>query len=63
LSRELAPDSNSRIFAIQFSNASDYLGYKLHLQTGFRLQKENFENLPDRTTSTIFMTAYAGLGQ
>jgi hypothetical protein len=61
LHRNLAPDSNSRILAIQFANASDYLGYKLHVQTGFRLQRETFENLPTSTTSTIFMTAYAGL--
>jgi hypothetical protein len=61
LSRSLEPDSNSRIFAVQFANAGDYLGYKLHLQTGMRLQKQTFEILPSSTTSTIFMTAYAGL--
>ncbi len=61
LNRNLAPDSNSRILAIQFANAGDYLGYKLHLQTGMRLQKKTFKNLPSSTTSTIFMTAYAGL--
>jgi hypothetical protein len=63
LDRDLAPDSNSRIFAVQFNNESDYLGYKLHLQTGFRLQKLTFDNLPSRTTSKIFMTAFAGLDQ
>jgi hypothetical protein len=61
LHRALEPDSNSRILAVQFANAGDYLGYKLHLQTGMRLQKQTFENLPSSTTSTIFMTAYAGL--
>jgi hypothetical protein len=61
LNRNLEPDSNSRILAVQFANAGDYLGYKLHLQTGMRLQKQTFENLPSSTTSTIFMTAYAGL--
>ena len=61
LNRTLEPDSNSRILAVQFANAGDYLGYKLHLQTGMRLQKQTFENLPSSTTSTIFMTAYAGL--
>jgi len=61
LHRNIAPDSNSRILAIQFANASDFLGYKLHVQTGFRLQRETFKNLPTSTTSTIFMTAYAGL--
>lgn len=59
--RDLEPDSFSRIVAVQFNNASDYLGYRLHLQTGFRLQKLTFENLPASTTSKIFMTAYAGL--
>ena len=59
--RDLEPDSFSRIVAVQFNNSSDYLGYRLHLQTGFRLQKLTFENLPSSTTSKIFMTAYAGL--
>ena len=61
VNRDLEPDSFSRIVAVQFNNSSDYLGYRLHLQTGFRLQKLTFENLPPSTTSKIFMTAYAGL--
>ena len=61
--RRLTPDSNSRVLAIQFGNTSDYLGYSLHVQTGFRWQKSTFEFLPDATTSTVFTTVYAGLGQ
>ena len=61
--RRLVPDSNSRVLAIQFGNTSDYLGYSLHVQTGFRWQKSTFEFLPDATTSTVFTTVYAGLGQ
>mgnify|MGYP001189006404 CR=1 FL=1 len=61
--RRLTPDSNSRVLAIQFSNSSDYLGYLLHVNTGFRWQKQTFEFLPDATTSTVFTTAYAGLGR
>ena len=63
LHRALFPDSNSRVLAFQFNNTSDYQGYRVHLQTGFRLQKQTFETLSSSTTSTVFMTAYAGLGQ
>jgi hypothetical protein len=62
LNRTLAPDSNSRVVAIQLSNSSPYLGYDLNLRTGLRLQKRTFETLPSETTSTLFVTIYAGLG-
>jgi len=58
----LLPDSNSRVFAMQFRNSSPYLGYNLELRTGLRLQKQTFETLPSETTSTLFVTVYAGLG-
>jgi hypothetical protein len=60
--RTLSPDSNSRVFALQVSNTSAYLGYDLDVRTGLRLQKQTFENLPSSTTSSVFMTIYAGLG-
>ena len=62
VNRVLAPDSNSRVVAIQLSNSSPYLGYDLNLRTGLRLQKLTFETLPSETTSTLFVTVYAGLG-
>ncbi|MFH1568208.1 MAG: hypothetical protein ABIL09_09440 [Gemmatimonadota bacterium] len=61
LARSLAPDSNSRVLAFQLSNSSDYLGYKLNVRTGFRLQRYSYQNEPSSTTSTAFMTVYAGL--
>ncbi|MBT5060220.1 MAG: hypothetical protein HOM68_27000 [Gemmatimonadetes bacterium] len=62
VNRALLPDSNSRVFAMQFRNSSPYLGYNLELRTGLRLQKQTFETLPSETTSTLFVTVYAGLG-
>mgnify|MGYP006108670725 FL=1 len=60
--RTLRPDSNSRVVAVQLSNTSPYLGYNLNVRTGLRLKKETFETLPSETTSTLFVTIYAGLG-
>ncbi|MBT6145633.1 MAG: hypothetical protein HOH74_09400 [Gemmatimonadetes bacterium] len=44
------------------SNSSPYMGYHLDVRTGLRMQKETFETLPSETTSTLFVTIYAGLG-
>lgn len=63
LSRDQDPDSNTRVLAFQLSNNSDYLGYRVLLRTGFRLQKQTSAVEPSSTTSTVFMTAYAGLGE
>ena len=62
VNRALLPDSNSRVLGLQVSNTSAYLGYDLDVRTGLRLQKETFETLPSSTTSSLFMTVYAGLG-
>jgi hypothetical protein len=62
VNRTLMPDSNSRVVAIQLSNSSPYMGYHLDVRTGLRMQKETFETLPSETTSTLFVTIYAGLG-
>ncbi|MBT6146797.1 MAG: hypothetical protein HOH74_15270, partial [Gemmatimonadetes bacterium] len=62
VNRNLAPDSNSRVLGFQISNTSAYLGYDLNVRAGLRLQKETFETLPSSTTSSMFMTIYAGLG-
>jgi hypothetical protein len=61
LARSLSPDANSRVLAFQLSNTSAYLGYQLNVRTGFRLQKRTFETEPSSTTSTAYMTVYAGL--
>ncbi|MCH8315082.1 MAG: hypothetical protein IIA64_03835, partial [Planctomycetes bacterium] len=63
VNRELSPDTNSRVLAFQVSNTSAYLGYDLHVRAGLRLQKETFETLPSSTTSSMYMTIYAGLGE
>lgn len=63
LHRALTPDANTRVFALQVNNVSDYLGYQVIAQLGFRLQKQTFATLPSSTTSTLFATAYAGLGK
>jgi hypothetical protein len=63
VNRELSPDTNSRVLAFQVSNTSAYLGYDLHVRAGLRLQKETFETLPSSTTSSLYMTIYAGLGE
>lgn len=62
VNRALDPDSNSRVLGFQISNNSAYLGYDLNVRAGLRLQKETFETLPSSTTSSMFMTIYAGLG-
>jgi hypothetical protein len=47
--------------AFQVSNSSDYLGYRLMLRTGLRLQRLSFANARTSTTSTAYLTVYAGL--
>ena len=61
LARSLAPDSNSRVLAFQLSNSSDYLGYRLMARTGLRLQKRTSRGQPSSTTSSAYLTVYAGL--
>ncbi|MCY3760089.1 MAG: hypothetical protein OXH50_02465, partial [Gemmatimonadetes bacterium] len=58
--------------ALQWSTRTDYQGYKLLLQTGFRLTRAAIETIEIReletvkreeseTTGTTFLTIYAGL--
>ena len=61
LARALAPDADSRVLAVQMSNASDYVGYKLNVRAGFRYQRLTYKVQPDNTTSAVYMTVYAGL--
>lgn len=61
LARGLVPDTNSRVLAIQMSNSSDYMGYKLNMRTGFRHQRLSYKREPDSTTSAVYLTIYAGL--
>ena len=59
-------------FAVQWSTQSDYLGYKLLLQSGFRLTRSSEELIDivdnevdkvteSQTTGTTFLTIFAGL--
>ena len=59
-------------FAVQWSTQSDYLGYKLILQSGFRLTRSSEELIDivdnevdkvteSQTTGTTFLTIFAGL--
>ena len=60
--------------AVQWSTTTDYLGYVLLLQTGFRLSRQSLETIEmldleiDKkstiaTGTTTFITIYAGVEQ
>ncbi len=54
-------DFHNLVFAVQFSNASAYMGYKITSKVGFR---QSTQYLPDdvrRTSNTIFVQIYAGV--
>ena len=65
-------DLNETNLALQWSTRTDYQGYKLLLQTGFRLTRaaietieirdlETMKRMDSETTGTTFLTIYAGL--
>ena len=54
-------DFNEMTVAFQFTNQSDYLGYRLHALAGLRLSREDFKGQKAQTTSQTFITIYAGL--
>ena len=47
--------------AIQFSNESNYLGYKLRALVGTKIERKQFTGQEARTTNESFVTIYAGL--
>ena len=53
-------DYTGTVLGIQFSNASDYLGYQLTANAGFRWNREAFEKGDTRITTTAFLRIYAG---
>ena len=66
-------DQRETILAIQATNISDYLGYKLITQLGFQYERRAAEIVEKKTTDfglgnrtstgfTTFITVYAGLG-
>ena len=54
-------DYNSLVGAIQFSNESDYLGYRLRSLVGLSLQSKSFSGQKSQLTSQSFITIFAGL--
>ena len=54
-------DFNSLVGAIQFSNESDYLGYRLRALVGWSLERKDFSEQKARLTSQSFITIFAGL--
>ena len=54
-------DYNSLVGAIQFSNESDYLGYRLRALVGLSLQNKSFSGQKSQLTSQSFITIFAGL--
>ena len=56
-----ANDFDSVTVAVQFSNESNYLGYKLRALTGMKVERKQFTGQKARTTNESFVTIYAGL--
>lgn len=67
-------DLNETNLAVQWSTTTDYLGYVLLLQTGFRLSRRSSETIEMidlevakrstiETGTTTFITIYAGVEQ
>ena len=56
-----ANDFNAVTVAVQFSNESNYLGYKLRALTGMKIERKQFTGQEARTTNESFVTIYAGL--
>ena len=54
-------DFNAVTVAVQFSNESNYLGYKLRALTGIKIERKDFKGQEARTTNESFVPIYAGL--
>ena len=54
-------DFNSVVGAAQFTNVSDYLGYKLTTQMGMRIDRRNPKGDESETITESFIAVYAGL--
>ncbi len=59
---QLRSDRNELVYALQFTNNVDYLGYNLWTQTGFRVSRIDQKSADKaRTETAMFITVYAGL--
>ena len=54
-------DFNSLTVAVQFTNESEYLGYRLRALIGTAVERKDFKEQKSRTTNQSFITIYAGL--
>jgi len=52
-------DYKGTVAGVQFSNRSDYLGYKLTANVGFRWERRSFEDQVEVNT-IMFLRMYAG---
>ena len=53
-------DFEGLVYAFQLSNVSDFMGYKLTSNVGFRTETQYFEGRT-KTGSVAFMTVFAGV--
>ena len=58
---EDANDFSSQSIALQLSNISEYLGYRMRTLAGFVIERRDLRGGDATTTSTSFVTIYAGL--
>jgi hypothetical protein len=59
---QLRSDRNELVYALQFTNNVDYLGYNLWTQSGFRVSRIDQKSADKvRTETAMFITVYAGL--
>jgi len=54
-------DFSGQVWALQFSNLSDYLGYKLTTHAGMKINRRNPRNEDSVTITQSFISIYAGL--
>ena len=55
-------DFQGLVLAAEYTNAVDYLGYRLNSKVGFRQETRYFEDLT-RTGNIVFIQIFAGLGE
>ena len=59
---QLRSDRTEIVYALQFTNNADYLGYDLWTQTGFRVSRiDRASAQKARTETAMFITVFAGL--
>ena len=54
-------DFSGQVWALQFSNLSDYLGYKITTHGGMKIDRRNRKGEDPVTITQSFMSIYAGL--